>query len=355
MEQRVIEAVPVVAPEGGPVWVVAPEEVEGALVPLERALERGRVAPTVELLAAFRDFLRLDVADGAPSKETIRSYWSSVNQFVSWCREGGIEPGGAVEDDVRDYRAWLIEQEYTRSTIGNKLVAVRRFYEMAVARGFRGDNPAKGLRAPKDRTDRAERVKWLPLAAVQRLLNAPDLKLIKGVRDRAILGLMALHGLRTIEIQRLNLEDVDLEAGEAGALAVFGKGDKRRSVLLVAQTAEMVKAWLRVRDQVVRTGEVALFPSCWRVNPGGRMSRRGIRTMVDGYLTALGLKREGVSCHALRHSCGTLSRAAGAELDAIADQFGHASVVTTQIYSKIVDKHKNNPAKFLVGALEGLE
>ena len=84
------------------------------------------------------------------------------------------------------------------------------------------------------------------------------------------------------------------------------------------------------------------------------MSRRAIRKLVDRYLLRLDLKREGVSCHALRHSFATLSGAAGARLDAIARAMGHASVTTTQVCADIVDAAAENPARFLVGALDRL-
>jgi len=82
-----------------------------------------------------------------------------------------------------------------------------------------------------------------------------------------------------------------------------------------------------------------------------RVGRRGIRGMVDGYLEKIGVKRDGVSCHSLRHTFGTQALAAGASLLAISQAMGHASVTTTQVYVKIVDKARNNPAKFLVGVL----
>ena len=88
---------------------------------------------------------------------------------------------------------------------------------------------------------------------------------------------------------------------------------------------------------------------------GTALDRRGARGMVDGYLAELGLKRPRTSCHALRHSFATLSRAAGARLDAISRAMGHSNIATTQVYAQIVDAAAENPARFLVGALEAIE
>lgn len=300
-----------------------------------------------DLLAAFADFLRLDVAQGDASPETLRTYWGQVRQYLTWCAAEGVHPALATEDDLKAYRAHLVGR-YARSTVATKLAAVRRLYDAAQARGYRPDNPAAGLHAPADRTARGERVKWLPLLALQRLLEAPSPHTLRGKRDRAILALMALHGLRVAEVAGLRIGDLDLEAG---TLAVTGKGRKARSVLLVERTAGLLRAWLEVRGAVARADCAALFVSLHHPDAGTPMDRRAIRYLVDGYLARLGLKREGVSCHALRHSFATLSRAAGARLDAISRALGHSSVTTTQVYADIVDAAAENPARFLVGAL----
>jgi len=309
-----------------------------------------------DLEEAFADFLRLDVAQGDASPETVRSYWGQVQTFLTWCTAEGVHPALVTEEGLKIYRATLISEGYARATIANKLNAVRRFYAMAQARGYRPDNPIEGIKAPPDCTDRAERVKWLPLAAIQRILEAPDPFTVKGKRDRAILTLLAIHGLRVIEVSRLRIDDLDPEAREAGTLTVLGKGNKRRTVILVEQSRAALEEWQVVRPQVAAEGESALFIGLQRNDGRGTaVTRRGIRKMVDGYLEALGLKREGISCHALRHSFATLSRAAGARLDALARAMGHANVTTTQIYTDIVDAAAENPARFLVGALAAVE
>ena len=309
-----------------------------------------------DLLAAFAEFLRLDVAQGDASPETVRTYWSNVRQYLNWCAGEGVHPALALEEDLKGYRAHLVEAGYKRTTMATKLAVVRRFYQMAQARGYRADDPSRGLKAPQEHTDRAERVKWLPLLAVKRLLDAPDGETPKGKRDRVIVALMALHGLRAVEVHRLGVGDVDLNAGR---ITVLGKGKRTRNVFLVEKTTVYLRDWLAVRGAVAAQGEQALFVNVHWGGYGGkagvagrRMSRRGVRAAVDGYLEKLGLKAAGVSCHALRHTFATLSKAAGADLLAISHALGHSSVTTTQVYADIVDKATNNPTRFLVGALD---
>jgi site-specific recombinase XerD len=319
------------------------------------------VAPETEfdaeaILRAFHEWIDLDVGDGKASRETVAAYMTDLRQHLGWLAEQGLTPARAGKDDLKIYRAHLVET-YQVTTVGRKLASIRRFYKMALERGLLAVDPSAGLKAPKDRTDKSERIKYVPVAVLQRLFAAPGHS-AKGLRDRAILLMMAIHGLRVCEIARADLADLDLAAGEAGTLRVLGKGDKWRTVLLTEETREELRHWLAARE-LIHTRSTAVFVNMhWnhaagsnRADNGQRMTTRGIRGMVDGYLERVGAKKEGVSCHALRHSYATLSLAAGAELLAISQSMGHSSVTTTQVYAKIVDKAKKNPAKFLVGLL----
>jgi integrase/recombinase XerD len=111
---------------------------------------------TTNVMTAFGAFLRLHVADGDASPATFRSYHSNAGQFVAWRAEHGINPATAIEDDIATYRKVLVARCAT-GTVAVKLAAIRRLYEAAQWRGLRQDNPAAGLRAPTDKTERAER------------------------------------------------------------------------------------------------------------------------------------------------------------------------------------------------------
>lgn len=306
-----------------------------------------RIKPTDALLNAFAEFLRLEVANGDAALSTIRSYHYIVQEWVAWCKARGIDPARATIQDVRAYRADLIQHGYARATIAWKLTIIRRLYEAAVTNGLRPDNPAKGVKPPPDLTPRTEKVKWLPASAIRQLLSSPK-DTPKGRRDRAILALMALHGLRVLEVVQLNLDDLDLENNR---IRVLGKGRKIRTILLVDHSRRILKDWLEVRDLIAAPGEEAVFVNLRSPrNPklsGHRITTRGVRTMVNGYLRKLGLKQRYLSCHALRHSFATLSRAAGARLDAISRALGHSSLRTTMVYADIVDQELENPARFL--------
>lgn len=296
-----------------------------------------------DILDAFATFLRLNVADGDASPQTIRSYHAHVRQFVAWCDEEGISPAEAYEADLEAYRRHLIESGYARGTIAVKLSVVRRLYQAAVWRGLRADNPAEGLRAPRQATDAADRVKYLPLEGFRRMLAAPDPGTRKGKRDRAILALMGLHGLRVAEVAGLTYDDY--RAGSPAWVTVRGKGNKTRQVFLTERTAQILERWLAVR--VADPGVRDIFTTLDNCTGGQGIGTRGLRRVVDGYLEETGLKEEGISCHSLRHSFATWALAGGAKLLSISSAMGHSSVDTTQVYAQVVDKMQENPARYL--------
>ena len=312
------------------------------------------------MLAHFGAFLRLYVAYGDASPNTIRSYLANARQFIAWCAKTQIHPASATEEDILQYRCFLVAH-YANGTVATRLASIRRLFEALVWRGLRADNPVAGVKPPRERTHRADTVKYLSLDGLRRVLDAPKGDHPQAIRDRNILTLQGKLGLRVSEIAQprfdsqgdrwlgMEVGDVDIEAG---LLRVHGKGSKRRIVHLTDATQDLLTQWLTVREDVTHDDETALFVTFDRRAPGHGMSTRAIRWTVDKYLARLGLKSKGFSCHSLRHSAATWSRAGGAEMDAIADWLGHASTNTTLIYAKIVDKMTQNPARFLETMLD---
>lgn len=307
------------------------------LTPTSGALTAHDSSDQWDMAAALADYLRLNVAEGDASPKYIASIQTEIGQFLQWCKTAHVTPILASESDLKAYRANLIPK-HTRGTIATKLAALRRLYEAAVWRGLRPDNPAAGLKAPKDKTTREDAIKFLPLEGFKRLLTLPD-----NTRDRAILALMGYHGLRVDEVARL-----ELGAIEADHLLVTGKGNKQRKVYLIDQSAATLEAWLDHRPECESK---TVFVSMGNRSKGAPLTTRGIRFMVDSYLVRADLKAQGISCHSLRHSFATWSLAGGAKLQAISGAMGHSSIETTQVYAKLVDRMTDNPARYLAALM----
>lgn len=357
------------------VWPAAPEWVatSDALAPGAAAAVVGRgtrrppalpeppVRDVAGLLARYERVLRRKVADGAGKEETFRAYLADTEQHLIWLAERDLLGFGAdgaellaTVEDLEEYRGWLVGQ-YAVTTVGRKLASLRRFYQLAHGQGILGQNPMTELRAPQDPTERHSRVKWYDEKVIRGLLALPSKTDPKGIRDRAMLVLMAIHGLRECEVVRARLADLELDAGEAGQLVVLGKRDKLRTIHLVAETREELRKWLAVRKLMQTTAPEIFVSMHWGGDKAGHargLSTRSVREMVDGYLERLGVKAPGKSGHALRHSFATNSLLHGANLYAISKMLGHASITTTQVYADLVITIQNNPAAFLVGALK---
>lgn len=147
--------------------------------------KRGTDLAAADILDAFGPFRRLRTAEGDASPATIRTYDSQAGQFVAWCQAHGANPATATEDDVVAHRKHLVDADYTRATVALKLVGVRRLYEAAPWRGSRQDSPAAGVKAPKQRRARHERVKFRFLS------NIGDFCALKGPGTHAMFATLA--------------------------------------------------------------------------------------------------------------------------------------------------------------------
>lgn len=302
-----------------------------------------------ELTAAFAEFLRIDVADGDASTDTVRTYISQIQQYLDWCAYSGMNPALATRRRIKEYRRFLVEEKaYKPATIALKLSVVRRFYEAAVERGLILANPALGVKPPREKRDPAERITFLEKPELKQFLSAiADDGTLKSLRERALIEIMALEGPRTVEMHRANLSDVVQQGDELG-IRVEGKRNIR-IVPLTPRIAKSLKVYLEARLLAGETLEPSspLFIAVGNRAGGKRLSRCGIRRIVDQYLNQCNLKhRPGrkLSAHSLRHTAGTLALRAGADLRQVQDLLGHADPRTTSIYAHVADRWANNPA-----------
>ena len=281
------------------------------------------------------------MANGDASADTVRGYRAQVGAWIAWCQEQGVNPATATPLEVKTYQQWLVSEEYKPETIAFKLTILRRFYDAAKEAGFRPDNPAMGVKAPRSKkaTDDLGYLSEVELALLLRAV--PKTGAVKELRDKAMLACMGLHGLRTIEIERASVEDWK---PEAPLLLVRGKGHDR-VVYLRKDVAEAITAYLVARESV--KGDNAgtpLFAAVGNFAGGGRISRRGIRKTVDSYLARAELKRPGVSGHALRHTAATLAYKHTRDLRGVQEMLGHSDPKITTRYAHLVDRAQNNPA-----------
>ena len=286
-----------------------------------------RTSPYFEAVDRFLAYLR---DQRRASLETLRAYESDLAQFGAFLSEehsGGPAPGPAGIDAlaVRGFVARLHRSGLGRSSVARKLSAVRSFMENAVREGRIESSPAKTVPTPKvpKRLPRN-----LTVDEVFALLDGIEGSDEAGIRDRAILEFLYATGLRVGELMSLDLEDLDF-AGET--VRVLGKGNKERIVPFGSKAKSALLRWIETSRPLRETGEAgAVF-----LNPrGGRLTDRSVRRILDRRLREASVRAH-VSPHALRHSFATHLLGAGADLRAIQELLGHASLSTTQRYTHV--------------------
>lgn len=302
-----------------------------------------------DLLTVFADFLAIDVSAGDAATDTLITYRRQLQQFLLWCESCNLHPVEITADQIKRYRRWLIDTRKLKpATVALKLSVVRRFYQAAVERGLMNINPAAGVSPPKPKRDTTANINYLEKEEVTTLLAAvPDDQSLKAARDKALIAIMALEGPRTVELHRANIEDV-VKQGNNYGIRVEGK----RSIRIVPLTPELANLLLNYLTLRTEKGErlkssSPLFIAVGNRAKNQRISRRGIRLIVDHYLTETALKYmpgRVISTHSLRHTAGTLALRAGAELRQVQDLLGHADPRTTAIYAHVADRWENNPA-----------
>jgi integrase/recombinase XerC len=269
------------------------------------------------------------------SEHTVRNYVSDVRQFLLYLaeREQGATPETADDYVIRGFLSSRFSQN-RKASLARKLSSLRCFYRFLLLEGKVASNPAALLAMPK----REQMLpNFLSVDDVFRVLEAPGDDSFIRARDRAMLELLYGSGLRVSELVGLGLEDVKIDLQ---VLRVWGKGRKERIVPFGDKARLALEKYLEHRREVLRrrrpeaengkAGEGPLFLN----RSGGRLTARSVARRLDGYVRALCLPSE-VSPHALRHSFATHLLDSGADLRAIQELLGHASLATTQRYTHV--------------------
>ena len=258
------------------------------------------------------------------SPHTVAAYRNDLEQFRQFLAEGGsgpTHPEAVTHLDVRRFLAHL-HGELKKSSIGRKLAAVRAFFRYLLREGVVAKNPAELVSTPK----KERRAPFhLAIDEITALVEAPKEVTLLGLRDRAILEVLYSCGIRLSELTKLSVGDIDREGR---LVRVLGKGGKERVVPLGRQAAKAVAAYLVERHEPSH-GEPFLLNS-----RGGRLTGRSVARIVDNYLVKLATMKK-VSPHTLRHTFATHLLEGGADLRAIQELLGHASLSTTQKYTHV--------------------
>ncbi|TYO98283.1 integrase/recombinase XerC [Geothermobacter ehrlichii] len=273
-------------------------------------------------------FLRHLAVERNLSPHTRQAYRRDLEEFFALLREeeglapdAGLEPGRIDRVLIRRYVARL-HRRNRRSTIARKLASLRSFFRFLVREGELTANPGELVATPRQE-------KYLPATLTVdemfALLDRPGDDGLLALRDRAMFELLYSSGLRVGELTGLNVGQLDLDAG---LVRVLGKGGKERIVPVGSSAREALRRYL---DQRPSAGpDEPLFLNYRRQ----RLTARSVQRLLKRRLLAAGIVRDATP-HALRHSFATHLLDGGADLRAIQELLGHASLSTTQKYTQV--------------------
>ena len=270
------------------------------------------------------------------SDNTIDAYEADIKRFHIFCQEHfdseDVQISDVSTEIIRYYLIRLIDKKLTNRTIARNISSLRMFFRYLLLFQQIKINPMKKIHSPKY-------TKKLPHffspTEITNLCNLPNTDTFEGIRDKAIIELFYSSGLRISELVNLRLQDINFTKK---TLTIFGKGNKKRIVPLTEIALEYIKKYINIRDHRIDT--------FFQTKDNEPFTRHKLYSNIKKYINLLNL-RAGYSPHTIRHTFASHLLNNGANLFAIKQMLGHASLSTTEIYTHI------NPANVRKEYIQG--
>ena len=282
----------------------------------------------------FYNYLLVEKNGSRLTGENYRKDISAFEQFMIGKAGESFNWNEIQVIHIRSYLAYLNHENYARRTIARRISSLRSFYKFLLREEYVGQNPFTKIRTPK--LDKRLPV-FLEETEIDALLDLPDTTPL-GLRDQAVLEMLYATGCRVSELAGLRLADVDL----SGLFVLLhGKGNKDR-IVPVGHTCKeaFLRYYAQSRSSLMAKYHVDEHQFVFVNNRGGVLTDRSVRRILDKYVQKLALQKN-VSPHTIRHTFATHLLEHGADLRAVQELLGHASLSTTQIYTHITNERIN--------------
>ncbi|HPT22897.1 MAG TPA: tyrosine recombinase XerC [Bacteroidales bacterium] len=260
------------------------------------------------------------------SPHTVRSYLNDLDQFSAFLSSLGLpdDPVLVTSHDIRSWIVSMMEDGYSTSSVHRKISCLRVFYHYLRKEGMAMNDPLEKVVLPKMK-------KTLPVfveeASINELLdNCSFSNDYEGIRNRTIIEMLYMTGMRRSELIGLHNNDVDLSEG---IVKVTGKRNKQRIIPLIKPFTLHLEEYIKVRNENVGTESNGWF---FTTNKGNKLYDKCVYNIVNGYL-AMVTTIDKKSPHVLRHTFATHMLNHGADLNSIKELLGHANLSATQIYT----------------------
>lgn len=261
------------------------------------------------------------------SKNTLLSYERDINQLVEYFKNLDKKMFEATEEDLQKYIVYLTTMGKSSATISRNVASIKAFYRYLLKNKLVEENIASSISAPK--VEKKE-LSILSVSEVEKLLEQPSSKDLKGQRDKAMLELLYATGIRVTELVSLVITDVNVNAGH-----IKVKKKNKERVIPVSNTAlKYLKEYIEnVRPLLIKTEEE---PSLFINANGQKMTRQGFWKILKQYKDEAKIEKE-LTPHTIRHSFAVHMLQNGAELKSVQELLGHTDVASTMMYTHVAD------------------
>ena len=299
------------------------------------------MSDTKELQQLKREFLEYTEIEKGRALKTIENYEHYLSVFLNHTKV--TKPIDITDTIVKEFRMWLnrqltghhkdLSETLSKKTQNYYLIALRAFLKY-LARQEIKSLPSERIELAKT-SERS--LDLITQTELQRLFNSPSGNSLKDLRDKAILELLFSTGLRVSELCSLT-SDIDLSSDE---LSIRGKGGKVRVVFLSDKAKKCVRDYLKVRKDM---SEALFVPAEMKnfsknsTRKFGFLNRRSVERIIKQHAIKAGISKK-VTPHTMRHLFATDLLSNGADLRSVQALLGHSSIITTQIYTHVTDKH----------------
>lgn len=282
------------------------------------------------------------VLDGLTSENSKRAYGKALNDFITWYQR---EPTtGLTKATVQQYRTLLQNSGVAPSTVNLRLSAIRKLAQEAADNGLVDQSMASSISRVKGVKSQGVRAgNWLTKEQAQDLLDIPDCKTIKGLRDRAILAVFLGAGLRRSEVSSLSFDHIQQREGRWVFVDLIGKGNRIRTIPIPSWVKSAIDEWVNATG-ISAPGLIFRPIHKGRFINGIGMTSQAIQDVVKLYSRRLEFV---LSAHDLRRTFAKLAHKGGSGLDQIQLSLGHASIKTTERYLGITQDLTDAPCDHL--------
>ncbi|MFN4300267.1 MAG: site-specific tyrosine recombinase XerD [Thermaurantimonas sp.] len=280
-----------------------------------------------DFLNDFIEYLKLE---RGLSQNTEKSYTTDIQKFLDWIDKTGKNVLNITLSDLETFIRESTTGLKSRS-IARQITAIRQFYKFLQIEEYLQENPAELLELPKLE-------KYLPevlnVDEINRIIEAIDVSTDEGFRNKTIIEVLYATGIRVSELVSLKLSDIYYEEG---LIKVTGKGNKQRFVPIHQNALHLLDIYTKeIRTKVIDEKKSKNYVFLNR--RGAPLTRVMIFTFIKKYAEEAGIQKK-ISPHTFRHSFATHLVEAGADLRAVQDLLGHESILTTEIYTHLSQKH----------------